>query len=127
MWFVDSSFVEGVHYAIFFSEEAALAHGVAVDRIAPSSAPVRFWMCSLGAPVSFMWWCLLFVVSIVQFPAVLVTIVCTPRFGLYLVHARAAADDKHLNACAFSRPSSRRQNLAVWKRVMVHGQWAAAA
>ncbi len=65
MWFVDSSFVEGVDYAIFFSEDAALAHAHGAvnltDRIGPSSSPARFWMYNLGAPVSLIyneiWWC----------------------------------------------------------------------
>ena len=33
MWFIDSSFVEGVHYSVFNSEEAALAYGPVDARI----------------------------------------------------------------------------------------------
>ena len=59
MLFIDSSFVEGVHYAVFFSEEAALAYGHVGGRVlstgaGPSSARNRFWVCNIGAPVSFI-------------------------------------------------------------------------
>jgi hypothetical protein len=64
MWFIDSSFVEGVHYAVFNSEEAALVFGHVEARIfstgaGPSDARNRFWLYNLGAPVSFIWWCLM--------------------------------------------------------------------
>jgi hypothetical protein len=59
MWFIDSSFVEGVHFAVFYSEEAALAYGhvAGLPRVlstgaAPSSARNRFWLYNIGAPVS---------------------------------------------------------------------------
>jgi hypothetical protein len=60
MWFIDSSFVEGVHYAVFNSEVAALAYGPVDARIlsvgaGPSSARNRFWLFNIGAPVSFIW------------------------------------------------------------------------
>jgi hypothetical protein len=61
MWFIDSSFVEGVHFAVFDSEEAALAYGhvAGLPRIlsagaGPSSARNRFWLYNIGAPVSFI-------------------------------------------------------------------------
>ena len=64
MWFIDSSFVEGVDYAVFNSEEAALVFGHVEARIfstgaGPSDARNRFWLYNLGAPVSFVWWCFL--------------------------------------------------------------------
>jgi hypothetical protein len=61
MWFIDSSFVEGVHFAVFDSEEAALAYGLVagLPRVlstgaGPSSARNRFWLYNIGAPVSFI-------------------------------------------------------------------------
>ena len=56
MWFIDSTFVEGVHYAVFESEEAALAYGHVTARVfstgaGSSSARDRFWLYNIGAPV----------------------------------------------------------------------------
>ncbi len=59
MLFIDSSFVEGVHYAVFYSEEAALAYGHVEGRVlstgaGPSSGRNRFWVYNIAAPVSFI-------------------------------------------------------------------------
>ena len=57
MWFLDSSLVEGVDYAVFYSEEAARAYGadISTARIGPgSSRGDQFWVFNIGASVSIL-------------------------------------------------------------------------
>ena len=89
MWFIDSSFVEGVDYAVFNSEEAALVFGHVEARIfstgaGPSDARNRFWLYNLGAEVSFIWWCLMRSVFLRHHCCPRAALPRMPRFGLHL-------------------------------------------
>jgi hypothetical protein len=106
MWFIDSSFVEGVHYTVFNSEEAALAYGPVDARIfstgaGPSSARNRFWLFNLGAPVSFIWWRLMCGVFLWHYCCLRVCALrCSPRIGLHVmanIRTRARDSDPALS------------------------------
>jgi hypothetical protein len=134
MWFVDSTFVEGVHYALFSSEEAARAcsssSAFASSTVGPSFSGPCFCVYNLAATVSFVTAARLHA-ALLACHACVFTVFCVSICAFFTRAAAPISTRIHVLAITLSRASPLLQNLIVWKRVFIQGQrlshWAAAA